>query len=299
MNQVCVSSYILGELLGPIRITRRGPDGKKSLFTWGQGEPSISLLELPAQIKSRLSPDAIEICQFHVPENTPTYLDQLKSALDAAEMSLVNMPIDVGNIADPNETYRDEDLAEIEGWMRAAAFLGSRMVRVNVGSPLGAHDVPVDVTIASLRRLVRTADSLGLTLLIENHGGPSSNPAFLTQLLEKVGSPLRALLDIGNFVPLMSVNMARFQGKEPPTVNDLTPQYEAIRQVASYAGLVHAKTHEFDENGRPTDLDVVRALRIVRDSGYSGPISIEYEGRHGNCWENTLRTKALVEEAFA
>jgi sugar phosphate isomerase/epimerase len=297
-NQICVSSYSFGQLLGPVRLTRRGPDGKRAPVTWGQGEPTLTLLELPARIKAKLGLDAIEICQFHVLENTPSYLGQLKRALDDVGMSLVNMPIDVGNIADPNPTYREEDLAEIEDWMRAAAALGSRMVRVNAGSPLADTEPPVDVTVASLRRLARFAESQGLQLLIENHGGRSSDPAFLIQLLEAVGPSLKALLDIGNFEPLMSVNMARFQGKEPPKAVDLTPQYEAIGKVAPFAGLVHAKTHEFDANGRPTDLDVVRALRIVRDRGYAGPISIEYEGRRGDCWENAQLTKALVEEAF-
>ncbi len=73
-NQICVSSYSLGELLGPIRLTRRGPDGKKVPVTWGEGQPTLTLLELPAQIKTKLGLDAVEICQFHVLENTPAYL---------------------------------------------------------------------------------------------------------------------------------------------------------------------------------------------------------------------------------
>jgi hypothetical protein len=64
-------------------------------------------------------------------------------------------------------------------------------------------------------------------------------------------------------------------------------------------GLVYAKTHEFDANGRLTDLDLVRALRVVRDAGLTGPISPEYEGSQGSPWENTRRTRILVEEAFA
>lgn len=70
-NQICVSSYSLGELLGPIRLSRRGPDGKKVPVTWGEGKPTTTLLALPAQIKTKLGLDAIEICQFHVLENTP------------------------------------------------------------------------------------------------------------------------------------------------------------------------------------------------------------------------------------
>jgi sugar phosphate isomerase/epimerase len=298
-NQICISSYSLGQLLGPIRLTRRGEDGKKVPLTWGQGEPTLTLLELPARIKANLGLDAIEICQFHVPEKTAGYLDRLRSALDDAGMSVVNMPIDVGNIADLNDAYREEDLSEIEEWIVAAARLGSQMVRVNAGSPLGGTDVPVEVTVDSLHRLARFADSQGVRLLIENHGGRSSDPEFLIQLLDAIGPSLRALLDVGNFEPMMSIGRAKWQGQEPPKNLDFTPQYAAIARVAPYAGLVHAKTHDFDENGRPIDLDVVRALRIVHDSGYGGPISIEYEGRGGNCWENSRRTLALIEEAFA
>jgi sugar phosphate isomerase/epimerase len=297
-NLICISSYSFGQLLGPIRITRRGEDGKKTLFTWGQGEPSMSLLELPAQVKAKLGLSALEICQFHVPENTDGYIGELKDALDAAGVSLVNMPIDVGNIADPNDAYREEDLAEIESWIVAAGKLGSQLVRVNAGSPLGGHDVPVDITVASLRRLATFAADRGIGLLIENHGGRSSEPEFLIQLLETVGPPLRALLDVGNFEPQMSIGRARWQGQEPPTNLDYTPQYAAIERVTPYAGLVHAKTHEFDAAGRPTELDVARALRIVHDQGYTGPISIEYEGRNGDCWVNSQRTLDLVHEAF-
>jgi hypothetical protein len=73
-NQICVSSDSLGELLGPIRLTRRGPDGKQVPVTWGEGQPTLTLRELPAQIKTKLGLDAVEICQFHVRENTPAYL---------------------------------------------------------------------------------------------------------------------------------------------------------------------------------------------------------------------------------
>ena len=73
----------------------------------------------------------------------------------------------------------------------------------------------------------------------------------------------------------------------------------ALARIAPYAHFVHAKTHGFDANGRPVHLDVVRALRVVRDTGYAGPISLEYEGNDGDPWENTRRTLALVEQAFA
>ena len=81
-------------------------------------------------------------------------------------------------------------------------------------------------------------------------------------------------------------------------MSDLSPVYAGIATIAPYAGLVHAKTHEFDESGNHRLLDVVRALRTVRDTGYAGPVSIEYEGSGSDPWSSISRTKELVEEAF-
>ena len=297
-NQLCVSSYSLRQCLGPIRGAFRGPDGQKSPFVWEQPQ-TMTLLEFPRQVREQLGIDAVEICQFHLPERTAAYLDQLKRAMREAEVRLVNMPIDVGNISDANQDYREEDLAEIEEWMRAAAELGAAMVRVNASAGMGGAPLaPLEVTIESYRRLARLAESLGLQLLIENHGGITADPAVIVAILKAVGlDRLKALVDIGNFEPLLSVQMAIFQGQQPPEV-DATPVYSALAQIAPYAGLVHAKTHDFDERGQPRHLDVVRALRVVRDTGYAGTISVEYEGNSGDAWENTRRTIALVEQAF-
>jgi sugar phosphate isomerase/epimerase len=299
-NQLCVSSYSLRQHLGPIRGAFRGPDGQKEPFVWEQPQ-TMTLLEFPQQVREHLAIDAVELCQFHLPERGPAYLDQLKRALGEADVRLVNMPIDVGNISDANRDYREEDLAEIEEWMRAAAELGAGYVRVNASAPLGKEQLaPLEVTIESYRRLARTAESLGLQLLIENHGGITTDPSVIVRIVEEVGpAQLKTLVDIGNFEPLLSMQMAVIQGREPPTTLDTTPLYGAIAQIAPYAGLVHAKTHGFDQQGRPLHMDVVRALRVVRDAGFAGPISLEYEGSEGDAWENTRRTRALVEEAFA
>lgn len=297
-NQLCVSSYSLRQHLGPIHVMMRGADGRKAPFMWEQPQ-TMSLLEFPLQVREKLGIDAVEICQFHIPKRSPDYLGKLKRALSDAGVRLINMPIDVGNISDANPAYREEDLAEIEEWMRFAADLGAAMVRVNASAPMADGQLaPIDVTIESYRRLARVATSLGLQLLIENHGGITADPAVIVAIVEAVGpAQLKTLVDIGNFEPLLSMQMAIMQGREPPEV-DATPVYGALAQIAPYAGLVHAKTHDFDEHGQPRHLDVVRALRVVRDAGYTGTISIEYEGNHGDAWENTRRTRALVEQAF-
>ncbi len=298
-NQICVSSYSLRHHLGSIHVSMRGPDGKKTSFDWEQPQ-TMTLLEFPKAVKERLGMDAVEICQFHIPDRSPDYVAQLRQALDEAGVTMINMPIDVGNISDPDDTYREEDLADIEEWMRVAAALGARSVRVNASAPMDSRpSAPIETTIASYKRLTAAAASLGMTMLLENHGGITTDPQVIVDLVKAVDAPsFKTLVDIGNFEPLISRQMAIMQGQTPPEV-DVSPIYDSIAVIAPYAGLVHAKTHDFDADGNPLLIDVVRALRIVHDTGYTGPISLEWEGEQGDAWENTLRTKALVEEAFA
>jgi sugar phosphate isomerase/epimerase len=298
-NQLCVSSFSLRRLLGPVRMTRRGPDGTKQAFTWGDEPGTMTLLALPGQVRERLGLDAVEICQFHVPERTDAYLDDLKGALDAAGVSVVNMPIDVGNISDPNERHREEDLAEIEEWMRAAARVGSSMVRVNA-SAFGAGELaPLEVTIASYRRLGDTAKALGMQLLIENHGGVTDDFDTIVRIVEEVGlDRIKTLIDVGNHPAIAPAGDALLRGKEPPPV-DPTPLYADLPKLVPYAGLLHAKTWRFHPDGRPTIFDVGRALRVVREAGYAGPISLENEGGGDDAWGDVRRTRRLVDEAFA
>jgi sugar phosphate isomerase/epimerase len=295
---IAVSSYSLRQLLGPIRVAMRGPDGQPSAFVWDQPQV-MTLLELPRAVREHLNLNAIEICQFHIPERSPNYIAALKRALREAEVQLVNMPIDVGNISDANPEYRAEDLAEIEAWMQVAAELGAGMVRVNASAPIAATPpAPLAVTIESYARLARTAKTLGLDLLIENHGGITADPEVIVALVEAVGADqLKVLVDIGNFEPLLSMQMAEMQGLPIPDA-DVTPLYASVARIAPYAHLVHAKTHGFDSAGNPLRLDVLRALRVIQDAGYTGPFSLEYEGNHGDPWENTRRTLALVQQVF-
>lgn len=299
MQHIAVSSWSLRQCLGPVHLNVRGSDGRKTPFTMDLPQ-TMSLLEFPRAARERVGLQAVEICQFQIPQRTPEYVAALKRALAEAEVELLNMPIDVGNISDPNPAHREEDLQEIEGWMRVAADLGARMVRVNASAGMpGTPHAPLDVSVESLRRLGSTAHELGLQLLTENHGGITTDPEVVVQIIEAASSAgVGLLLDIGNFEPLLSVTIATLLGTELPAEVDVTPIYAAVARLAPYAALLHAKTHGFDADGRPMYLDVARALQIVRDAGYRGPISLEYEGNEGDPWENTARTRALVEQVF-
>jgi sugar phosphate isomerase/epimerase len=113
-------------------------------------------------------------------------------------------------------------------------------------------------------------------VLVENHGGLSSDPASLLRVLESAGTPwVGTLPDFGNF---------------PPG----TDRYAAVRAMMPFAKAVSAKCYDFDEGGQETRIDFGRMLRIVLDAGYRGHVGIEYEGTRLGEHEGILAARELL-----
>ncbi|HHV55940.1 MAG TPA: sugar phosphate isomerase/epimerase [Firmicutes bacterium] len=224
-------------------------------------------------VHERFGVSAVELCQMHVPRQDAWFLDRILEAYNAAGVHVVNMPIDVGNISRLDDKGRRHDVRIIEGWLEVAHYLGSPCARVNLGSN-PKNDLAV--TIESLQELAAYAGKLGMTLLVENHGGLSSNPDHLLSVTHAVGTQHFALLpDFGNF---------------PAEI-----RYAALAQIAPLAAVVHAKTYDFDERGELPQFDFARCLRIVKDAGFDGPVSVEFEGQ-GDQYAGVEQTIRLIRQ---
>ena len=165
-------------------------------------------------------------------------------------------------------------------WVDAAAALGCHAIRINTG----AHYSPTDVgaVAESCGLLTDYGVKNGISIICENHGGPSSNPDALIALMKAVGKPTFGTLpDFGNF-PMKD-------GKYTIDV------YDAIARMMPYAKGVSAKSYDFDESGKETKLDYARIMKIVTDAGYHGFVGIEYEGSRLGEPEGIRATKKLLE----
>ncbi len=186
-----------------------------------------------------------------------------------------------GQVGARDEAERTRTVENHRKWIEAARALGCRAIRVNAGSA-GTFDEQLKLAADGLRRLAELGDSYGVNVLVENHGGLSSNGAWLAALLRLVAHPRCGTLpDFGNFV------LDRATG-------EAYDRYLGTQQLMPFAMGVSAKTYDFTPTGDETRIDYGRMMQIVKDAGYRGYVGIEYEGSALDEPTGILKTKQLL-----
>jgi sugar phosphate isomerase/epimerase len=216
-------------------------------------------------------------------------------------VGLLNIALDFGDLASSDPELRAIDVAEHRRWIERFAAMGARFVRVNPGSPLTPHrgDPPAPILVDTLIELGAFAHSHGTRLLVENHVGPSSDPTWMSTLLDAVGSDaLGLLLDLGNFDALLRpLRSLGTTGQEPTGADiaglreglDLTDLYAGIELLAPRAEMISVKEHVVEDDGTIGFVDLDRALGSIVATGFDGAYSVEYEGAGGDPWKKSLR----------
>ena len=307
MTMLSISSYSLREQLGPISLAFTDASGEEQTFA--QDFPKlVDITDVPARAAQSFPVTGVEAVAFQFSGLDDPALDAFAAAATDAGLELLNVAVDVGDLVQTDPDRLAADVAELERWITRVADLGFRFVRVNAGSPFSAHhgEVPPARLVEALIDLGGFASDRGIRLLVENHGGPSSDPAWLTDLLDRVGvANLGLLLDLGNFDALLGPLMAAMFGEpgaapvDPFADLDLTTLYEGIDALADRAELVHVKAHHVGHEGAVGPVDLPRALGILSRHGYTGPLTIEYEGTGGDPWANTGRVIEATAAALA
>lgn len=240
------------------------------------GPYRIELTDFPRICLEEFGVDAVELCYQHFRSIEWDYIYQVRESLRNLGVTLANIPVDLGSADEPDPEKRKHDFEMIRRWFFVAKYLGSPSIRVNSGR--GEDEASLKRAIEGYRELVKTAEETGVKLLIENHGGISSNPANIVRIIREVGSDyLGTCPDFGNF---------------PEEI-----RYEALEKIAKYAVIVHAKTYDFNERGETVKggvtIDFRRCLEIFKRQGFDGYYSVEYEGK-GQHREGVKKSLALL-----
>ena len=164
-------------------------------------------------------------------------------------------------------------------WVWIASDLGCHSIRVNAASE-GTYEEQMALAADGLSRLCSYGDQNGINVIVENHGGLSSNGAWLTGVMKKVNNPRCGTLpDFGNF---------------RITENQQYDRYQGVEEMMPYAKAVSAKSYDFDDQGNETTIDYLRMLRVVLKAGYRGFTGIEYEGDRLSEMDGIAATKSLL-----
>ncbi len=254
----------------------------------------IDPLDFPVLARRDFDIDGIELVNtfYFDRARDREYLTELKNRADGEGVSILLIMCDaLGDLGDPDDARRTQTVENHYPWVEAAAFLGCHSIRVNASSDASlSEDEQQRLAADGLRRLCQFSDQHGINVIVENHGGISSNGQWLAGLMGRVDHPrVGTLPDFGNFYltqPAMDIS------EHPEAWYD---RYQGVTELMPYAKAVSAKSQTFDEAGNCVETDYLRMMKIVLDAGYSGYVGIEYEGPVLSEPDGIRATKALLE----
>ncbi len=217
-------------------------------------------------------------------------IDSLKTLSEKHDMENVLIMVDgEGDLASPNIDERNQAVENHKKWIDAAQKLGCHSIRVNT---FGTNDPKewLPAVVDGLKKLSTYAATKNINVLCENHGWLSSDAPLLIEAIDKVNMDnCGTLPDFGNWC------VKRKDGEQwGECIEEYPDKYQGIELLLTEAIAVSAKSYDFDKNGNETTLDFPRIIKLVKESGYTGYVGVEYEGDRLPEKEGVLATKNLL-----
>ncbi len=268
-------------------IAAPSPAFRISLAEWSIhraiGSRMITNLDFPRIAREHFGIEGLEFVNGLWEAPTQDYLSTLKRRMASTKTKGVLIMCDgEGLMGHSDRAQRMKAAMNHRKWVDIAAELGCHSIRTNMYSdvkPSGAAEIEAVLNYCSesFNNLCGYAKASNINVIIENHGGISSDPDVVVRLMKKVDLPnFGTLPDFGNF---------------PKEID----RYEAIRKLMPYAKGVSFKCYDFGPDGNETTMDIPRIMKIVADAGYKGYVGIEYEGNRLSEFEGIAAAKRLLD----
>ncbi len=259
----------------PFKISLAEWSLNRSLF--GRTDLKITNLDFP-RIARRLGIEGLEyVNQFFMDKaRDKAYLAELNKRVEDNDCKSVLIMCDnEGALGAPEEAERLKTIENHVKWLEAAKTLGCHSIRVNARSE-GSYEEQQKLAADGLHGLCERAKPFDLNVIVENHGGLSSNGEWLVGVIKMVNLPnCGTLPDFGNFGDYDA--------------------YKGVEEMMPYAKGVSAKATRFDDEGNVTSVDFPRMMKIVLDAGYHGYVGIESGGNQMSEIDAIKATKRALE----
>jgi sugar phosphate isomerase/epimerase len=196
-----------------------------------------------------------------------------------------------GDLGDADAKVRQKTIENHYKWVEAAKYLSCETIRVNAAGKGTASEVAKNA-IEGLSKLCDFAKTMNINVIVENHGGYSSDGKWLANVISTVNmNNCGTLPDFGNFC-------MEFESPDDYNTKCIREydKYLGMEELMPFAKGVSAKAMNFLPNGYEANIDFERMLKIVKKSGFTGIIDIEYEGEQLSEYDGIRATKALLEK---
>jgi sugar phosphate isomerase/epimerase len=270
---------------------------KISLAEWSINKPlfggQMQHLDF-AKIAKSVGIDAIEyVNQFFKDKAKDTaFLREMNARAKGEGVTQVLIMCDgEGNLGDSDAAKRQTAVENHFKWVEAAKVLGCHTIRVNgYSDTTKTPEEQQELVADGLHKLSEFADKAGINVVIENHGGLSSNAKWLVQTI-KLANHKRAgtLPDFGNF------RLAGPTKANPDAKVESYDSYVGVAEMMPLAKGVSVKPRVWDANGKDSDIDLLKMMKIVVDAGYRGHCGIEY-GPEGKELEGVKDLRVQLEK---
>ncbi|MDA9182501.1 sugar phosphate isomerase/epimerase [Saprospiraceae bacterium] len=224
-----------------------------------------------------------------------SYWNKMNEVAKKAEVQQLLIMTDLtGSLGARSKKDRQFAIVEHIPWIYAAKALGCHSIRVNLWGE-GTKTEQREKCTESLASLAAIGADYGQNIIVENHGGYSSDAKWLSQIMNDINMPnCGTLPDFGNFC------IARESGERwgTPCIEQYD-RYLGVEELMPYAKAVSAKSHAFDKQGNESSTNFTKMMKIIHDSDFEGFIGVEWEGDGISETAGIKATKALIERTIA
>ncbi|HEU0120745.1 MAG TPA: sugar phosphate isomerase/epimerase family protein [Bryobacteraceae bacterium] len=241
-------------------------------------------LDFPRVAREQFGIEGLEFVNGLWEAPTADYIRRLKRNMASTGTKAVLIMCDgEGFMGSPEKAMRLAAADNHRKWVDITAELGGHAIRTNMYPGEKQPSTPAEIDdfvnrcVESFSRLCEYAAGRNISVIIENHGGVSSNPDVVVRFMQQAKlSNLGTLPDFGNF---------------PKEID----RYEAVKKLMAHARGVSFKCLDFDANGKETTMDMDRLMDVVAAAGYKGWIGIEYEGSRLTEFEGIQAAKRYLD----
>ena len=257
-------------------------------------------LDFARVAKEQFGIDVVEYVNqfFHNKAKNKSYLSELRKRSNGIGVRNLLIMIDnEGNLGESNYRKRTKAVENHKKWVEAAQFIGCDHIRVNAAGR-GSESEVSKYASESLFALGEFSKPFGIDVIVENHGGYSSDARWLVDVIKKSKlNNIGTLPDFGNFcIRSKPEQLSDWGALEGCAVE--YDKYKGVQELLPFARSVSAKSINFDDEGNCIEIDFFKMMKIVKNFGYGGYVSIEYEGTSHSEMDGIALTKRLMKKAW-